>query len=149
MSEQVAALANPLFERMQDCWLRGDSGNFAENFGADADFVDVLGRITKGRTAIARVHRNNFDTIHLNSRLRLELVRGRMLTDSLALAHVEAWLNVPAGPLAGETAGVQTWLLERTGSEWLISAFHNTHVREMAGVPPLDAGNTGPTSQHS
>jgi uncharacterized protein (TIGR02246 family) len=93
--------------------------------------------MTKGRSAIARLHRRNFDTIHRDSRLRFEQLRDRMLADGVILAHVRATLKVPAGPLAGEAVATQTWVLERTGAQWLISAFHNTHVRELAGVPPL------------
>lgn len=124
-----------LLNNLETRWHASDSEGFAQNFHSDADFVDVLGRIVRGRAGIARIHRQNFDTIHLDSRLRLERLTVRKLSENVALAHVKASLHVPAGPLAGDARATQTLVLETGGGEWQIRAFHNTFVREMPGVP--------------
>jgi uncharacterized protein (TIGR02246 family) len=98
----------------------------------------VLGRIFRGRSAIARIHRKNFDTIHLDSRVRLERIATRELGPGVAIAHIKASLHVPAGPLAGDSLATQTMVLLHGAAEWQIRAFHNTFVRPMQGVPELD-----------
>lgn len=132
-----AAPLRPLLQTLEDAWCAGDAQRFASVFGDDADFVDVLGRISRGRAAIERLHLRNFDTIHRNSRLTLELLRTRALSATMLLAQVRGQVDVPEGPMAGRTIGIQTWLVERSGSHWQITAFHNTHRREIEGVPPL------------
>src|SRR5437879_8953423 len=66
LAEQVDGLA----ESMVASWHARDSDRFAEHFHPDAVFVDVLGRLFRGRDKIARIHRLNFDTIHAGSRDR-------------------------------------------------------------------------------
>ena len=132
-----AAAIQPVLTTLVQSWCAGDARRFASVFGDDADFVDVLGRISRGRTAIERLHQRNFDTIHRNSRLALEVLHTRTLTDTMVLAQVRGQVDVPDGPVAGRTIGIQTWLLERSRARWQITAFHNTHRREIEGVPPL------------
>lgn len=132
-----AAPVEAMLRDIEDAWRAGDSQRFASAFTEDADLVDVLGRITKGRSAIERLHRQNFDSIHHNSRLRLDVEQTRELTVDMMLAHVRGQVDVPSGPIAGRTIGIQTWLMQRTGAHWLITAFHNTAVRDIDGVPPL------------
>jgi hypothetical protein len=45
---------------------------------------------------------------------------------------------VPAGPLAGDSRSTQTMVLHSGDGPWRIAAFHNTSVRDMPGIPPLD-----------
>jgi uncharacterized protein (TIGR02246 family) len=59
----------------------------------------------------------------------------RLLRDDVALVHVRGSMTVPAGPLAGDSDSTQTLVLVNERGVWQIRAFHNTFVREMAGVP--------------
>jgi uncharacterized protein (TIGR02246 family) len=133
LAEQVDGLA----ESMVASWHASDSDRFAEHFHPDAVFVDVLGRLLRGRDKIARIHRLNFDTIHAGSRLSMTRLDAESLADRVAIAHIGSTIWVPAGPLAGGSKATQTWILDNTRGSWLIRAFHNTFVREMAGVPSL------------
>ena len=131
----LAEHVDQLAESLVAAWHARDSDRFAEHFHPDAVFVDVLGRVFRGRATIARVHRLNFDTIHAGSRLSMTRLDAESLANRVAIAHVGSTIWVPAGPLTGDHQATQTWILDHTGGTWLIRAFHNTFVREMAGVP--------------
>jgi uncharacterized protein (TIGR02246 family) len=137
-NDDVQQVAGTLIEQVAAQWNAQDAEAYAALFDADADFVDVLGRRIKGREAIERIHRRNFATIHLNSRVSMELLAVRELSDNVALVHVHGAMDIPAGPLAGTNTSTQTWILANTRGAWRITAFHNTLVRDMPGIPGLD-----------
>jgi len=134
-ADQLAKEVDLLLESMVSSWNAWDSDGFAGHFHPDADFVDVLGRVWQGRDKIAHIHRLNFASIHAGSRLQMIQLASQQLADGVAVAQLSAALWVPAGPLAGDTGATQTWVLTRTGEDWLIKAFQNTWVRNMDGVP--------------
>lgn len=136
MSEARLSEIDAVVASLMDRWNAGDADGFATNFTEDADFVDVLGRYLKGRSAIADIHRRNFATIHAGSTIRMSRRAVRELADGLAIAHADSGIVVPAGLLAGESRATQSMVLTHQ-DRWLISAFHNTTVRELAGVPQL------------
>lgn len=123
---------------LEKAWNNYDSRGYAENFHPSADFVDVLGRMIKGREAIARIHERNFATIHVGSKVRYEVLSIQKLSEGVALAHVKGQVNVPAGPLAGVNVATQTWVLVDTNGKLQIRALHNTFIREMPGVPGIE-----------
>jgi len=133
--DDVSQVVDLLTASMVDSWHARDSDGFAEHFHPDTVFVDVLGRVFRGRAKVAEVHRRNFATIHAGSRLELGRRSSELLADGVALVHVGSAIWVPEGPLAGDSRATQTWILTKTTGGWLIKAFHNTFVREMAGVP--------------
>jgi len=134
-ADQLTKQVDQLVESMVSSWNAADSDGFAEHFHPDADFVDVLGRVWRGRDKIAHVHRLNFASIHAGSRLHMIQLASERLAEGVAVAQLSAALWVPAGPLAGDTGATQTWVLSGTGGDWLIKAFQNTWVRKMDGVP--------------
>jgi uncharacterized protein (TIGR02246 family) len=141
VSERMDALrrsVDQVLEALAARWNASDADGYAECFLPDADFVDVLGRICRGRDAIRRIHRANFDTIHRGSRVTLEQLTSRPLGHDVAVAHVRSNIWVPAGPLAGDSQATQTVVLHRGDGPWRVTAFHNTIVRDMPGVPPID-----------
>jgi uncharacterized protein (TIGR02246 family) len=135
LAKELAKEVDQLVESMVSSWNARDSDGFAEHFHPDADFVDVLGRVWRGRDKIADIHRLNFASIHAGSRLQMIQLASQPLADGVAVAQLSAALWVPAGPLAGDTQATQTWVLTKTGGDWLIKAFQNTWVRKMDGVP--------------
>jgi uncharacterized protein (TIGR02246 family) len=137
-NDDLARAVDQVLEGIEKRWQAGDGDGLADYFHPDADFVDVLGRIFRGRAAIARIHRKNFATIHLDSRARLERLRTHELAPGVALAHVKGSMSVPAGPLAGDSTATQTMVLVSDGGTWRIRAFHNTFVRQMPGIPEAD-----------
>ncbi len=123
-----------IITELERAWNAGDGAAWAANFAEDADFVDVVGRIQRGRAVIARESQNIFDTIYRGSTLKISLVSSRPIGDGLELAHTTTVLQIPAGPKAGEGRAVQTKLV-RDGK---IVAFHNTILTDIAAFARHD-----------
>ncbi len=121
---------------LERAWNAGDGEAWAANFAEDVDFVDVLGRIQRGRATIARESQKIFDTIYRGSRLELRQVSSRPLGGGLDLVHTTTVMSIPAGPLAGEQRAVQTMVV-RDGR---VAAFHNTIRGDIAEFTGHDAG---------
>ena len=90
-----------LVSTLEAAWNAGDGDAFGAPFAADADFVNVRAEHHHGRTAIAAGHVAILRTIYAGSKNRYTLESARLLRDDVALVHVSAELEVPAGPLAG------------------------------------------------
>jgi uncharacterized protein (TIGR02246 family) len=128
---------------LERAWNAGDGAAWAANFAPDADFVDVVGRLQKGRDVIASEHQKIFDTIYRASTLELWQTARRPIGDDVLLVHTASTLRVPAGPRAGDTSAIQTNVIR----DGLIVAFHNTiridgaafagHDEELARRSPL------------
>src|SRR3954454_9784511 len=110
-----------------------DGTAFAAPFADDADFVNVRGEHFQGRAAIAGGHAGIFRTIYAGSTNQYTLEAARLLHPEVALVHVRAILDVPAGPLAGRHTARFSMVLTRASDRWEIAAFHNTLE---AATPP-------------
>jgi uncharacterized protein (TIGR02246 family) len=122
------SIAENVIRKLEDAWNAGDGAAFSAPFAPDADFVNIRGELHTGREAIAAGHQQIFDTIYANSTVRYTLRQARELDDRVILAHGDATLNIPAGPLAGETNALASLVLVSDGDEHRIAAFHNTVV---------------------
>lgn len=122
VDEVIAAMAR--------AWTAGDGAGWAASFAEDADFVDAVGRIQRGRQVIAAEHQKLFDTIYQASELEIRQVDNRALGDGLLLVHTESVLRVHRGPRVGEWHAVQTKVFR----DGLILAFHNTGRVDLADV---------------
>lgn len=111
---------------LETAWNAGDGAGFAEPFADDADFVNVRADHHQGRPAIAAGHDGIFRSIYAGSRNRYRVRNIRLLHDDVALAHVDAELDVPAGPLSGQHRALFSAVLMRDDSSWKIASFHNT-----------------------
>ncbi|QUG99740.1 SgcJ/EcaC family oxidoreductase [Saccharopolyspora erythraea] len=128
---------------MARAWNAGDGTAWAANFAEDADFVDVVGRVQRGRDVIAAEHQKIFDTIYRGSHLEIWQVDSRPLDDRTLLVHTASTLRVPAGPRAGEWHGIQTKVF-RDGE---ILAFHNTGRADLADFAHHDEALADRTPQ--
>jgi uncharacterized protein (TIGR02246 family) len=137
MGGNLTQVVGDLLKEVETRWNAHDAESYAGNFAPDAEFVDVLGRFLRGRDVIRRAHQANFASIHRGSIASLEPLAIRELGSGVTLVHVRGLLRVPAGPLAGDQRSTQTWVLAERGGTWQITAFHNTLVREMPGVPDV------------
>ncbi|WP_409491789.1 SgcJ/EcaC family oxidoreductase [Amycolatopsis sp. cmx-11-12] len=121
-----------IITELERAWNAGDGAAWAACFAEDADFVDVVGRIQRGRATIARELQNIFDTIYRGSTLEIRQLSSRPLGGGFDLVHTATVLSIPAGPLAGQVRGVQTKLVH----DGEIVAFHNTirgNIAEFTG----------------
>lgn len=120
--------AQTVVKQLEDAWNAADGAAFAAPFAPDADFVNIRGDLHTGQQAIAAGHQGIFDTIYAGSTVRYDVRQARELTAGVILAHVDAVLNAPSGPLAGETKALASIVLVGDGNEQRVAAFHNTVV---------------------
>ena len=125
-SESLHAVAAAIAARLEAAWNAADADGFAAEFTPDADFVNVRGDYASGRGAIETAHAHIWSTIYAGSTLRYSVSRCRQLAPGVLVAHVDAHLHVPAGPLAGEIHAIPSLVLVQAGDRWQIAAFHNT-----------------------
>ncbi len=119
--------AETVIKQLEDAWNSADGAAFAAPFAPDADFVNIRGELHTGQEAIAAGHQQIFTTIYAGSTLRYAVRQAREV-DGVILAHIDAVLNAPSGPLAGETKALGSIVLVGDGDEQRIAAFHNTVV---------------------
>jgi uncharacterized protein (TIGR02246 family) len=121
-------IAETVVEQLEAAWNAADGAAFAAPFEPDAEFVNVRGDPHTGRQAIAAGHDGIFSTIYAGSTVRYSVLQARELGDGVILAHISGKLDVPAGPMAGETNALASIVLIRDGDEHRVAAFHNTVV---------------------
>ncbi|HEX7880799.1 MAG TPA: SgcJ/EcaC family oxidoreductase [Candidatus Eisenbacteria bacterium] len=117
-----------LVATLERAWNAADGAAFARPFAEDADFVNVRADHHRTREAIARGHQGIFDTIYKGSVVHYQLASARLLAPGVALAHINARLEVPAGPMAGTLASLASLVLTGSPGKWQVAAFHNTLV---------------------
>src|SRR5258707_2247200 len=83
-----------------EAWNRHDMKAYSAQFTEDADFVNVLGMLFRGRPQIEAVHIDLHRTIFKNSNLRAVSTTVRPVNDQVAVAHI-AWEMTGAEGLPG------------------------------------------------
>ena len=111
---------------LEVAWNAGDGTAYAAPFAGNADFVTIRAEHIHGREAIAAGHAAIFRTVYAGSKNRCTVESSRLLAPTVALVHVRAALDVPAGPLAGHHAARFSAVFVHESSGWQIAAFHNT-----------------------
>lgn len=111
---------------MEAAWNSGDGTKFGAPFAADADFVTIRAEHLRGREAISSGHAAIFRTIYAGSVNQFTIESLRFLRPDVALVHVDAVLEAPAGPLAGRHTAKFSAVLTREVGGWQIGSFHNT-----------------------
>lgn len=129
MTDQDQAVVKALVERLEAAWNKADADAFAAEFAEDADFVNIRGDYHSGREAVAHGHAAIFGSIYAGSRIRYSVARLRELAPGVLLAHLDAHLQVPAGPAAGDTHAIPSIVLVADQDAWQIASFHNTTRR--------------------
>jgi uncharacterized protein (TIGR02246 family) len=126
MSVEGEAIVSEVVRGLEQAWNAADGAAFARPFTEDADFVNIRGEHFRTREAIAKGHQGIFDTIYKGSVVDYQVSAARTIASGVMLAHVNARLKVPTGPLAGEHPALFTMVLVENQHDWQIAAFHNT-----------------------
>lgn len=126
MNVDAVRIVTSLVAELENAWNAGDGAAFAQPFAEDADFVNIRGEHFRTREAIARGHQGIFNSIYKGSVVRYQVAGVRAIAPEVLLAHVNATLKAPTGPLAGEHRSLFTVVLTKGPDAWLIAAFHNT-----------------------
>jgi uncharacterized protein (TIGR02246 family) len=115
-----------LVASLEAAWNAGDADAFSAPFAVDADFVNVRAEHHRGRAAVAEGHAIILRTVYAGSTIRYAVETARLLDADVAVVHVQAILDTPAGPLAGRHHALFSMVLVRVAPEWQIASFHNT-----------------------
>src|SRR6476620_3906195 len=107
------AAIEKLVATLEAAWNAADGDAFAAPFKEDADFVNVRAEHHRGRQAIAAGHTAIFRGIYAGSTNAYVVKSARLVTADVALAHVNATLQVPSGPLAGQMKALYSMVLVR------------------------------------
>lgn len=128
MNETDRAEIEHVVAQLEAAWNAGDGEAFAAPFAEDADFVNVRAEHFSGSAAVAQGHVHIFNSIYKGSRNHYSVRHARLLAADIALVHVDATLEIPAGPMAGTIRALFSAILERAGATWRVVSFHNTPV---------------------
>ena len=122
------AAIEAIVKQLEAAWNAADGDAFAEPFADDADFITIRAEHILGRAAIASGHAGIFRTIYAGSVNQLTLEALRLLRPDVALIHVHAQLDVPAGPLQGKQNARFSAVLTREKGGWQIVSLHNMAI---------------------
>ena len=106
-----------LLARLYDAWARGDGVGYAACFSQKSDYITFNGLHLRGRAENAKLHRALFRGVLKGSKLSAEIESLEFLSNGVALVHT-------AGN--GRKKSHQTYVLVKSGSDWLIRSFQNT-----------------------
>ena len=118
-------------QRQADAWNQHDAAAYSALFTADGDVVNILGWWWQGRTAIESKLTNAFAWVFRDSKMAIVDVHVRMLTATLAIAHVQ-WrmegAKAPPGAAEPPRQGIQLQVLRKVRDHWLIESIQNTNA---------------------
>jgi uncharacterized protein (TIGR02246 family) len=143
-----AAIRDLVQTRQQQAWNQHDAKAYAALFAEDGDLVNVVGWWWRGRKEIESKLTDAFAFVFRESTLTITEVNVRFLTSEIAVAHMRWTMSGARTPptIPEPREGLQTFVLQKLGTNWMIAAFQNTnHVPE---VPfPKQPSAQGPASQ--
>jgi uncharacterized protein (TIGR02246 family) len=106
-----------LLARLYDAWARGDGEAYAGCFAERSDYITFNGLHPRGRAENVKLHGALFRGVLKGSKLSAEIESLEFLSNGVALVHT-------AGN--GRKKSYQTYLLVKSGSDWLVRSFQNT-----------------------
>ena len=109
-----------LLTRLYNAWARGDGAAYAQCFAEESDYITFNGMHLRGRIENAALHSALFRGVLKGTKLSAQIESIAMLSDGIALIHT-------AG--SGRKRSYQTYVLVKSGAEWLIRSFQNTRVQ--------------------
>lgn len=105
----------------------------ASLFTSDADFVNVNGTWLRGAVEIDRGRKARFETVLKEASIKLLDIRIRFIRPDVAIAHVTnetSGIVVPGGQRLPVQQELNIRVFTKDNGRWLVTAFHNTSVRQ-------------------
>ncbi|GHO87508.1 SgcJ/EcaC family oxidoreductase [Dictyobacter formicarum] len=126
--EADEAAIRTLFTQLNEAW--GNTDAFAAVFTEDADYITFDGTHTKGKAAIAQVHRPLFEGFMKGSRLSGNIQDMRFLAPDVALLHTTGRIiQKHQKRPSRRSLSTQTMVAVKQEDRWLFTAFQNTRYR--------------------
>jgi uncharacterized protein (TIGR02246 family) len=112
-----------LLTRLYNAWARGDGAAYAQCFAEQSDYITFNGMHLRGRMENAALHSALFRGFLKGTTLSAEIQSIALLSGGTALVHT-------AG--SGRKRSLQTYVLVKSGVEWLIRSFQNTRAQPVS-----------------
>ncbi len=113
------------------CWNRHDMEAFSQLFTENADFVNVIGLVSNGRTEIKNAHEAIHATIFRHSRLNINNSTSRFIEPNAAVVR-SRWdltgISDSQGAELPPKKGMLINILVKRNDGWLITAAQNTEI---------------------
>jgi uncharacterized protein (TIGR02246 family) len=109
-----------LLARLCEAWAGGDGEAYAACFAENSDYITFNEMHLRGRAENAKLHRALFRGVLKSTKLTAEIESLELLANDVALVHT-------AG--SGRKRSYQTYVLVKSGADWLIRSFQNTRVQ--------------------
>ena len=112
-----------LLTRLYNAWARGDGAAYAQCFAEESDYITFNGMHLRGRIENAALHNALFRGVLKGTTISAEIQSIALLSGGIALVHT-------AG--SGRKRSLQTYVLVKSGAEWLIRSFQNTRAQPVS-----------------
>jgi uncharacterized protein (TIGR02246 family) len=136
---QGEATVRALLAEQSEAWNRHDARAWCAPFTEDAEFVNILGMLLKGRSQIEQRHAELFQGIFAKSRIVVTTRKVRSLGATSALAETDYELRgydrLPPGFRPTDADGTlrtrMSYVLTLTPDGWRIISAQNTAIMPM------------------
>jgi uncharacterized protein (TIGR02246 family) len=112
-----------LLARLYKAWADGDGEAYGQCFTEGSDYITFNGMHLRGRTENSALHSALFRGVLKGTKLSAGIKSIELLSSSIALVHTEG---------SGRKKSYQTYVLVKSGGEWLIRSFQNTRVQPLS-----------------
>jgi uncharacterized protein (TIGR02246 family) len=112
-----------LLARLYDAWAQGDGQAYGRCFAEASDYVTFNGMHLRGRSENETLHSALFRGVLKGTKLSAHILSIELLSSSIALIHTEG---------SGRKKSYQTYVLVKSGGQWLIRSFQNTRVQPLS-----------------
>jgi uncharacterized protein (TIGR02246 family) len=109
--------------RLGDAWACSDGEAYAACFAENSDYITFNGMHPRGRAENAELHSVLFRGVLKDSKLLAEIESLELLASGVALVHTTG---------SGRKTSYQTYVLVKSGADWLIRSFQNTRVQPIS-----------------
>ena len=127
-TEAAAKAVHGIVDGLRAAWNRHDAAAFAQCFSHDAEFTNVFGTTTRGRTEIERNHAFIFSTFLKDSRWTESQAEIRWIRPDIACVNIR-WELIGSRDAEGNEwsprRGLISLVASEAGGEWSIEVFHN------------------------
>lgn len=113
--------AHEIMTKLQAAWLMSDGEAFASGFTHDADFINIVGDVVRGKAEIAAHHGEIFASVYKGSTMRVDSLRATEIAPGVATIEAKATVISSFGELATHALAV---IIERD-ENWAIRSFQN------------------------
>jgi uncharacterized protein (TIGR02246 family) len=106
-------------QTVTDAFNRGDARAVAALYAPDADYIDSLGRVSKGRANIEQTFHALLTGPYQGAKLEGQIESIRFLSPTLALVDISGEATPKQGP-SRQLCGVSVWI--KQDGQWLNTA---------------------------